>query len=364
MARERGSMIDLTSILNSQDLSIEAGFAELNNNIGITNTSRRRKREPDTVVDLTLDSEEEEQVLEVLPKKQKVQQVAEVHSDESDESETKGTQEKRLAPYRKNASKILKDRIQKAQTERLYVIQQKPHQNDPFEREFVVLGSTGNVYTVKICRKPSCTCIDSKDGTSRYHCKHILFILLKVYHLSTSDPRVYQKAFLSTELTDIFDHYGGTNGLMADATVTEKYLELISEGKVRRKKMVPQKLIEGDCPICCEKMKTSDNVIYCKYGCGNNVHKDCYDKWITTKSEASMEEVKCVYCRARWDLDSLKSYYYKDGYLNLREYQERPIDPHILWLLPQLFRLSSNIRNQLSLFQPQDDDDESDDDYF
>jgi len=50
--------------------------------------------------------------------------------------------------------------------------------------EFVVLGSTGNVYTVTICRLPSCTCVDHLERKTV--CKHLLFVYHKVaYHTHT-----------------------------------------------------------------------------------------------------------------------------------------------------------------------------------
>ena len=44
--------------------------------------------------------------------------------------------------------------------------------------EFAVLGSTGNVYTVTLCRLPSCTCVDHLERKSV--CKHLLFVYHKV----------------------------------------------------------------------------------------------------------------------------------------------------------------------------------------
>jgi len=300
-----------------------------------TPASQKRKE----MVDLTGDSDEE--VVEIFPKpkKQRVMDRLPSISDigkgnkEEERDHPRNSRTSKKIP----SSKAMKLRIHEAQTQRIFVIQQKPTKEENSEREFVVLGTTGNVYDVKICSKPTCTCTDNNNGASRYHCKHILFILLKVFKLSSSDLRIFQKILLNSEVTDIFSQYGGTNGLMADSLVTEKYLEVMSGGKVRRKKMRVQKAIEGDCPICYERMKPTENIVWCKYGCGNNVHKDCFDQWIETKTEKSVDEVKCVYCRAPWDLDSLKSYFYKDGYLNLADYQDRqPTMPANMWILSQL----------------------------
>lgn len=64
-------------------------------------------------------------------------------------------------------------------------------------QEFVVLGATGNVYNVKISRHPHCNCPDHEKGNL---CKHILFVMLRVLKLSTSNPLVWQKALLTTEV--------------------------------------------------------------------------------------------------------------------------------------------------------------------
>jgi len=55
---------------------------------------------------------------------------------------------------------------------------------------FKVLGSTGNVYTVTISHVPSCDCPDALKGN---HCKHILFIFLKVLGVPESSGHYYQK---------------------------------------------------------------------------------------------------------------------------------------------------------------------------
>lgn len=63
--------------------------------------------------------------------------------------------------------------------------------------EFMILGGTGNVYKVKICRQPCCDCPDFLNGN---HCKHILFVLLRVLGLPDTDHVVWQRALLSEEV--------------------------------------------------------------------------------------------------------------------------------------------------------------------
>jgi len=40
-------------------------------------------------------------------------------------------------------------------------------------------------------------------------------------------------------------------------------------------------------------------LVWCKASCGNNIHKQCFDKWAAAK-RGNGQQVTCVYCRAAW----------------------------------------------------------------
>jgi hypothetical protein len=42
-------------------------------------------------------------------------------------------------------------------------------------------------------------------------------------------------------------------------------------------------------PICFDKLKEEDGLVYCKYSCGNNVHESCFKQWRDTKSDVGQE---------------------------------------------------------------------------
>ena len=50
------------------------------------------------------------------------------------------------------------------------------------------------------------------------------------------------------------------------------------------------------CPICLAEfdLNDHDNIIYCKFGCGQPVHRDCFHTWSTDYRNA------CVFCQAWW----------------------------------------------------------------
>jgi len=238
-------------------------------------------------------------------------------------------EEKRLARYKPCCPQNITERVHRVMTQRFYMIER--HKVDgQLKEEFKVLGSTGNVYTVIIDKLPSCDCPDAKKGN---HCKHILFIFLKVLSVSLESTFYYQKALLSSELQTIFANAPiAPNSLMnnhvrvayARATGGEKEGEEI-ESKAKEteqdQRRVPQ---EGDdCPICYEDMHEADikTLTFC-VECGNALHNECFTQWAKTK-----QPVTCVYCRATWTATGVGAAgtskgtsggtHTQEGYLNL-----------------------------------------------
>ena len=101
--------------------------------------------------------------------------------------------EKRLSRFRAQPSKDIVARIERALSQRLFLV---GRQVSPQLQSFAVLGSTGNVYDVVISQTPSCTCPDHAKGNL---CKHILFVFLRVLRLSRDNPLVWQTALLASE---------------------------------------------------------------------------------------------------------------------------------------------------------------------
>lgn len=411
----RPSSIDLTS-----PFSISAEIQDRTNrniNVGSLFNRMERTNSRQETVDLTASDDDDDLQLSTLPPSNKRQKTNELSSsnnsnskeevdvefiehknnvssqntnledelldlNQDDEQTEEDKKDVRLAPFRKKISEAAKENIKKAQKENIFVIMLKPFGSpQSMSREFVILGSNGNVYKVNICTKPNCDCEENKKGTSTTHCVHILFVYLKVFKMEPTDLLIVQKALLNSELSSIFKLYRGLTGVVADSMVVEKYLELTSNERPKKRKIVEQKQIDGDCPICYEKMLDTEKIVYCKYSCGNSVHLECFNKWMNVKKETDLNETKCIYCRSKWDIQATHSVHIKEGYLNLAEYQDRvPNIPPYLFLMqnPNLIRFRFPALQQLGLEHLQqlfrnaepslfgddsdDDDDEDEDD--
>jgi hypothetical protein len=185
----------------------------------------------------------------------------------------------------------------------MYVLNRTRSDNEEILEEVVdIVGTTGNVYKVKVNNEPTCSCPDAAKGNQ---CKHIIYVLVNV--LKAPSHLRYQLAFLTSELCEIFEK----------APIKSKEAEATdSAGK--------RKAIEGDCPICFMEFDSqNEEIVWCKAACGNNIHKACFDRWAATQRA---QGVRCVYCRTPWaveedsrDLQSLlsKGRVNEEGYVNV-----------------------------------------------
>lgn len=164
---------------------------------------------------------------------------------------------------------------------RMIVIGRTRTATEAFPSEDIdIVGSTGNIYKVTIGQLPSCTCPDHQKGNE---CKHKVYALHTV--LKAPERLVYQRAFLSSELREIFDR--------APPLPTNTCRSRDMDGN--------RKPIEGECPICYQDYHPEANeLVWCKAACGQNVHKSCFTQWTAAQSGAA---VRCVFCRTPWETD-------------------------------------------------------------
>ena len=181
---------------------------------------------------------------------------------------------KRLARTRTKPPKKIQERINRALSQRLYVISSTapPSSSSPSARSFQMLGSTGNVYEISISTTPSCTCPDYLNGNAP--CKHIIYVLCKALGLTRDDPRVWQKALLEVELEDVLN-----SKVRKTAMASKSVIDAVS-GKTssRRDCETPSPDTSGDCAICFDSLGSEkvETCLTCK-GC---IHAECMKKWL------------------------------------------------------------------------------------
>ena len=209
--------------------------------------------------------------------------------------------EKRAAVFRSHPNTDVRARIGRALEQRLYLVEQRDltSTTNGLSREFVVLGSTGNVYTVQIGKIPSCNCPDCSRG---HLCKHILFVFLRVLRVPPHSPIIYQKALLQSELQEIFTRVSeAAQAVKVRDEVAAAYKKAFS-GENSSENSVQGELIKADddheCPICFENIGGSKEAVERCSTCRKAIHKECLLKWLTRTPS-------CCFCRSPWTVQDV-----------------------------------------------------------
>lgn len=201
-----------------------------------------------------------------------------------------GDDESRAMEFVHESSEWYHTALDRASTERMYMLERTRgaeqdchagHQDCPTETIHIA-GQSGNVYTVYISHRPTCTCPDARFR--RRACKHISYVL---HHVLKAPPHLcYQDALLTSELRAIASAAPATPEAVTTIPV-EQELESI------------RKPVEDDCPICCMEFKQEEEVVWCQSSCGNNIHKLCFEQWFMIQTK-QQRIVACPFCRAAW----------------------------------------------------------------
>lgn len=226
-------------------------------------------------------------------------------------------------------------RLDRAAVQRMYLVEiQASLEGDSPHAAFVVVGSTGNVYTVKLGTgvppAQRCNCMDAK--LRKKQCKHQLFVMLRVLALPRERLEQLDRTgvFMSSaELKTALEAraavlMGGASAVgtrfrasqavrsavAAAASSDHKDVVVAAIQEVEVRMPTPG---EADCPICFEPLiepgeqarfdSDSRSLVYCRTSCGNTIHKECFDQWSKSQKEAMFyrsNPVTCVYCRAPW----------------------------------------------------------------
>ncbi|RHZ59183.1 hypothetical protein Glove_365g213 [Diversispora epigaea] len=184
-----------------------------------------------------------------------------------------------------------KARIGRAMSQPMYLIDHK--EIDPTKREYTVLGPTGLVYTTVISKTLTCSCPDFASG---FHCKHLLFVLLRILKVDRNSDLIFQKALVGFELKSIFNN--SPNIVLQPNEMEVRQLKLLASRNQRNRKS-----IEGNCQVCFDALGNQKILIWCEE-CGNNIHQECFTEWET--SLPADQNVTCVYCRAEWEYSYLE----------------------------------------------------------
>tara|TARA_R110002050_G_scaffold147012_1_gene272613 strand:- start:1385 stop:2539 length:1155 start_codon:yes stop_codon:yes gene_type:complete len=119
--------------------------------------------------------------------------------------------------------KPIADRVSRALNQRLYVIDTS-WSEERTEQVFRIHGSKGDHYTVSIGRNLICNCMDAHN---RGICKHILFVLIRVFRIPKNSPLLLKKGFSENEIREMVEmhnaqHHVGVQNYLSSSTETSR----------------------------------------------------------------------------------------------------------------------------------------------
>ena len=88
---------------------------------------------------------------------------------------------------------------------------------------------------------------------------------------------------LHREAGDILNEHDGRLGALDDQ-ITQI---LGYKSPFEQKKEVAQKDLDpGEtCCVCYEEMNEDENLVFCKFSCGRNMHTECMERWVKHKQQ-------------------------------------------------------------------------------
>lgn len=192
-------------------------------------------------------------------------------------------------------------RIDKIHNDPIYLLTKN---NESNKYVFEICGSTKNVYKVQLYKKSKmiyCNCPDSKSYAKNYGvvCKHICFILLKVFKLIESETFFNLLFFNDTQMKYINDEF---NKLIFTENDFIKMEYIDKFNKLEDNSICIQDNQELMCIICYDDLDDIKNISLnnqCKK-CYKIFHNKCLNKWL------ALGNYTCPHCRT-----FIKSNYYK-----------------------------------------------------
>ena len=231
----------------------------------------------------------------------------------------------RSKPWRTRPTPHFMNLLDLAMNARMFLV----HETGP--TRLVLQTENRKKYKVQIGYEVSCSC----GGGRTEHCVHTIFALVKIFRIDELSPLVWQLSFIDSEISKIIQNRHNYMNRMrrneSDSSfrppryVDNSYAAMYEgafnsdlvgggggAGHQQQRSAGPKKKTvermdlepETPCCICHEDMKDDENLTYCKFSCGQNLHVECAEHWVKHKMSIN-QKVTCPLCRTDWGQDAL-----------------------------------------------------------
>jgi E3 ubiquitin-protein ligase ZSWIM2 len=174
---------------------------------------------------------------------------------------------------------------------------------------FTIGGSdqSDEKHRVSIGDRHTCTCAAGRAG--REPCEHMLFVLLKVFRVPPANPLLHSLGIREAQLDEVMKGRARRRRLARPVGSAPEGASIAppTGGADGAAQLPPQTVSrrmptdDDTCPICMEGLDAGGSLVWCREGCGNNVHRHCMLVWARHRGgNHSSAELTCPMCRAAW----------------------------------------------------------------
>lgn len=137
-------------------------------------------------------------------------------------------------------------------------------------------------FKVSIGSSQICSCGETEI------CIHIIYILMKVFSVPAENDILWQNSLTDREVENIINGNHLNKIVKKPQTI---YRTKSGKQKVKRLKITSEDL----CCICYDEMhEETEQISWCRTGCGGNFHYNCVQEWI----KSTPHEATCPICRS------------------------------------------------------------------
>ncbi|KAJ3302288.1 E3 ubiquitin-protein ligase Zswim2 [Kappamyces sp. JEL0829] len=186
----------------------------------------------------------------------------------------------------------LLDAIEQALASRLYILQEIG------PMAFIVKGDAERKYKVGIGSRHQCSC--AALSLKSNYCLHTLWVLLKVFHVDSKTPILWQSSLVEREIEELlqtrnaFREHRQTRTLPPSGPAESSPGGSVEEG-------VPARPVDKDdvCPICQDELLGPGlpPLVHCQVSCGNSIHAKCMKILLQHQESLGASDLKCPFCR-------------------------------------------------------------------
>lgn len=147
----------------------------------------------------------------------------------------------------------------------------------------------------------------SWGGGQKEHWVHTIFSLLRIFKIPEDEPLLWQLSYSDDEINKIIQNRERSMFRRQSEEGKARPGFLMKKAKKTERKTVKRAPIDNEesCCICFDEMKADENLTYCKYGWGQNIHMNCA-KHLVKHKQTWKRAILCPLCRVNWGENALE----------------------------------------------------------